>query len=138
MHHQPAVVSVHNQAREPVSLAEYEAASPSGTIEAKHIAAQRNGSGEAFAEKDTVEGNVRRPREEPDADLALRVVQTAGDEIARGSQQIDLGAVRRLALDARDGSLPERLAQTGAQKRAALGMEAGATFWRLLGFLEGL
>ena len=64
---------------------------------------QAEGGVEAVAEEGAVEGDVGRPGKEANANLAVRVVQPAGDEVAGVRDEIDLGTVGGIALHGGDG-----------------------------------
>src|SRR5262249_34831772 len=100
---EPAVEAVDRAAGQAVPLAEDEPAAPAGGVEAQPVA-QADGGGEAVAEEGGVQRGLGLPAVQPDADLALGVVQPAGDEAAAVGHQVDLVAVGRVPLDARDGA----------------------------------
>src|SRR5262249_46359377 len=67
------------------------------------LLAEMDGGAEVFLEEGLVERGAGPPGVEADAELALAVVEAAGDEIADVRDEIDLVAVGGLAFGVADG-----------------------------------
>src|SRR5215468_5095858 len=78
---EPGAVTVHGEAGQAVTLAVDEATSAVGGHQAE-LLAQADGGLELFAEEGHVQRGAGPPGVEADAELALAVVEAAGDEIA--------------------------------------------------------
>src|SRR5581483_9917703 len=87
-----------------IALAEHQPTGTSRPVQAEDVATQPDCTLQPIAEEVPVEGDVRLPGVQADADLALAVVQPPGDEGAGRGDDLDLVAVGGAALDGGHGA----------------------------------
>src|SRR2546422_3204514 len=98
------IVLVHRQAGQAVTLTEDQPARAPWADETQDVIAKADGASEALLEKGAVQRLARVPTIESNTDLALAVVQAAGDEISVMGVEINFSAVRGLAFNGRDST----------------------------------
>ena len=104
LHDEEIRISVHDQAGQPVRFGEDEPVRIGDFRQPEHVAPEPERRFEPAAPEGVVHRLVRVPREEPDEDLRVGVVDSAPDELPVGVGDGDDGAFFRRAFDARGGA----------------------------------